>query len=216
MKALPKWTGRRKPLFVAPIATTVMVVALVFGGFVGEAGASTINATDYSIACIDVTGTVQFAPALVPGGSSPESVTVDATVKSCTVTPINGGAAIHVTAGTVRDTLTFPANNCATLLSGQIPTALGNLSAKWKSHPALTQRVTSGHFATMTETTTEAGNIGFSLANPTDVEGPFEGTNFGATAVVEATSKASVSQLSASCSVGLKKLTLSGGSATLN
>jgi len=190
-----------------------------------NASATKIDASQYSVHCDTVVGTVGFAPPLsASGAASPDVIKLKATLGGCTVTPTAGGSAVTILSGGVTGVLHSTSQNCSNLLGPSAVT--GNIVTTWKTDPTTPLAVnkttltpgtiTGGVFTpgapfTGTYGSFHIGGAGVSIATGS----AFAGTDGGASSVADATTGEDAANLLTQCNKALKAIHLGIGDITL-
>jgi hypothetical protein len=213
---------RLVPFLMAAAVIPVGVIAATGG----TAGAATkVDATNYTVTCSGLSGSVKFSkPETIAGTSapSPATDTIKGDLTGCTVSS-GTGTAVTVASAKISGSLTNPSSyhKCGGS-SGEPIAVTGSVTIKWKTAPKLTAASTVITAATATLTTDlSTVEVDFTIDGSSST-GPFEGSDSGASdAVSGSTGAGSGTSLLASCAAkkGLKGLTLvspsSGNAATL-
>ena len=218
-----------KALFIGMLVAAPLT-AISSSATVGAAPAP-VDATDYTVNCTSVSGTMKFSPSFHEGVFTVGfyTTTVTAQLSGCTVTPPAGGVPISVTRGkvtgsfeSVTDSSYFeidyvePAPGFLVpewypLLSPDDPTGPGQLTTTWRTSPKLS----SGRTVT-TVTSSLGGTAGsealFAIPSelPDQSTGSFSGTDSGASSLIS--TQAPLAGLTTACAArnGLKRVTIAG------
>jgi hypothetical protein len=224
------------------IRTTVLAALSAFalvGAMAAPAGASTppLDASNATVSCDSVVGSIKFVPPLTSGGTSAGLVYVKATVSGCSTS-----LATTVLSGSGKGTLATATNDCSGLVGLSTSTS-GPLITKWKTASgspkitpaASTLNITQTYGAQFTGTPgpgdpagnadawgasyglfqigTDAAHGGTSAPN---VVGAFTGGNSGHTTTLDATTGQSATSLALSCLLtGIKSIAFGIGQVTL-
>ena len=184
-----------------------------------------IDASQYTVLCDTVVGTVGFAPPLsATGAALPNIIKLKAVLNGCTATPTAGGDPVTILSGNVTGKLTGTSQNCTGLLGASAVT--GSIVTTWKTSPSgvllnpkstLTPATIAG--GTFTPPAPFTGTYGsFHIGGAgVSVVGSFAGTDGGATSVADATTGEDITALLGACSSvkGLKTVHLGIGDISL-
>jgi hypothetical protein len=175
-----------------------------------------------SVRCANVTGTVDFSPALSVSGKAPETVTVSARLAQCSAMGSNDA---RVSGGLATLTIPVPTNACSGLL--QFPSAIGNVASPSSSRtisvdttwspPGITPSVMT--FSGFVVTTDASGDAGFAFpgtGHSAKVQGSFAGKDSGALSTASVFANEGASQILSSCShlSGLTSIPIVSGEVT--
>jgi hypothetical protein len=212
----------RKMLFVA-VAAAAPIGLLAVAGTAG-AGAPKVDATNNTVTCTTLTGSVKFVPPVTTDETAGTSTTsIKATVTGCSTNAPGLTVTSGKASGSLTSTRTAGENGCTALAGGS--TASGPISTKWKTSPKLS----SGN--SVIQVNSEAGGLGSdgnatftipgSVPNGTP-SGSFQGTDHGAGDTTSAQTTTSAASILSTCEgkKGLKSLTIespqSGNALTLS
>lgn len=199
----------RKLLLVAAAAAMPLGLATAVSGTAG-AGGSTVNATNDTVTCTGLSGTLKFSPPITKSESAgTTTTTIKATLSGCTSAP-----GLTVTSGSVTGTLsdTHAAEDGCTALAGSL-SASGSLTTKWKTSPKLS----SGNSVIAVNSVEGGvggdGNATFDIPGSTPngtPSGSFQGTDHGASDTTAAQSTVSAVSILGTCDgkKGLKSLSI--------
>ncbi len=125
----------RKLMLVA-VAAAAPIGLIAVAGTAGASKTPPVNATNNTVTCTSLKGTVTFSPAVTTDESAGSDTTALAvTFSKCTT----NAAGLTVTSGKATGTLTGSRtaneNGCTALAGGS--TSAGSVSVAWKTKPAL-------------------------------------------------------------------------------
>jgi len=182
-----------------------------------------VDASQYTVHCDTVVGTVGFAPPLSASGpTAPNVIKLKAVLGGCTATPTSGGTPVTILSGNVTGKLTGSSQNCSGLLGPA--SVAGTIVTTWKTTPSLLVNkstltpatIAGGTFTPPAPFTGTYGSFHIGGAG-VSVTGAFAGTDGGATSIADATTGEDVTALLGACSTpkGLKTVHLGFGDITL-
>lgn len=196
----------RKMFLIAAATAMPLGFMAAVGGSAG-AGAPKVNATDATVNCTGITGSVKIKPAIsADEAAGPSTISIKAKLSGCTT---NDGVTVKSAsvAGALTSTRTAGENGCAELASGTGGTGeAGTLTTKWKTTPALSSGNSVIHptsFAgTLLSSGPDSGYVTFSIPGSTPngtPSGSFQGANVGAGDVTTGLTKETGVQLITTC-----------------
>jgi hypothetical protein len=217
----------RKILLVAMAVAMPIGIVSATGGIAGAKGKPVFNgnATNYTVSCKDLSGTVHFSRPLDKNGytSGSTTTTVTGTLSGC-----KQGAAskadgkVAISGGTVSGSLVGTAGTPATP-EGQCTSLVGNttenpgssLGVTWSASPAITSgashlnilQVTGGTYTG--KKSVQYGQFKISGEPPNSSSGSFVGTDSGhSTSITAVTTESTTAILSQCESTGISSLTI--------
>ena len=201
-----KW-GRVGTALFGVLTMVVATSAPAFGGAPLPNGSGTV-------AGCPVTGSIQFKPALVNGGTDPVTIKIKLkSAKGTSCTPGTGDGA-NVATVQVGGSAIFPINDCAIFSSSEIPVSLAE-TAKWKMTKGATPKKIANSIAGVQALSIQP--LGAVLPNvkhyqiaTESLEAPINFGSFTGTQAEQALiTDQTVSDVAAACAgKGLKKLTI--------
>ncbi len=199
------------------VATAIAMPVSIIGTFAAtSAGAKTlpVNATNYTVVCTGITGSVKFSPPVTTDETAGTGTTsIKAVLSGCTATPTLGGTAVSITSakvsGSLATTRTTGENGCVALAGGS--TATGTLTTKWKTSPKLVTATSSLAVNSIAGSIGGDGNASFQIPGTVPngpASGSFQGSNAGASDTTSAQTTTSAASILATCEgkKGLKGL----------
>jgi hypothetical protein len=206
----------------AILALLVLVLVLLEGCSSGPASDATATGTATgTIRCRQVTGSVDFSPALTVDGRSAEKISVRAHLSHCSAL---GSNVSSVSGGVTTLAIAVPTNACAGLL--QFPASLGNVSTPsssraitadttWRPKSIRPSVMTFSGFAL---TSDDDGDPGFAfpgVGHTVKVSGSFAGRDDGALSVASVFTHEKASEILNRCSrSGLTSIEIASGQVT--
>ncbi len=209
---------------------TVYVTVITPGGtsttspttqFTYTGGSTPVDASNYSVACSGVSGSVSFTPGLSSSGpdSGTETYQLSATLSDCTATPTMGGTPVTVHGGVVTGTLTDQlGSSCLSLVNNNQSLELtGDINIDWSTTPSLVSQdsvvaINSAEFSIPTDGTDP---LSFQMPSDTQaaVTGSFTAGNGGVDTIARVDSGDTLGELFESCVGGATTTTmpLAGG-----
>ncbi len=192
----------RKMLLIAAATAMPLGFMAAVGGSAG-AGAPKVNATDATVSCTGITGSVKIKPAITSDEAAGLStISIKAKLSGCTT---NDGVTVTSASvkGALTSTRTAGENGCAELASGTGGTGeSGTLTTKWKTTPALSSGSSVIHPTSFSGTLLGSGYVAFSIPGSTPngtPSGSFQGTNAGASDQTTGQTKETGVQLITAC-----------------
>lgn len=211
---------RRMVVIVAAIAMPVSLVAASSGVAGAAKPVFNGNATNYTISCKNLTGTVTFSKPLNLTGYTDGTVittTVSGTLTGCKASKAAGK--VVVSGGTISGSLKGqpgtpgnPSGTCTGLLGNTTEGAGSTLSTTWSGSPAITSGPTVLHVAQVSGGTyvgkksVSYGQFQISGALPNTASGSFQGSDAGASDLTTAATTLSTTALAGQCASGLSSL----------
>jgi hypothetical protein len=189
---------RKLLLIAAATAMPLGVVAAV--GTSSGAAAPKVNATDATVTCTGISGSVKFSPAITADETAGTTKTaIKATLTGCTT---NDGVTVTKAAasGTLTDTRTAGENGCSALAGSSADA--GKLTTKWTTTPKLSSGSSVIQVNSVNGSIGSDGNATFSIPGSTPngtPSGSFQGTNGGASDATSAQTTTSAASILTTC-----------------
>jgi hypothetical protein len=170
--------------FAGIVARSVLALGLfVLDAEVEWAAEPPLDASQYTVSCSTVMGTVSVKPSMVTGGTAPSiSIRIKGTLDGCHASPppIPSRKLLILPGSTFSGELTGTSNDCTSLLLRVAPFA-GTLTIRWKTSPALVSRTTVISFPQQASVPFDApwgaSYVDFTLGGKTAVTGSFAGAD---------------------------------------
>jgi hypothetical protein len=211
----------KKILLIAVAIAMPVGILSASGGIAGAKGKPVFdgNATNYTVSCKDLTGTVSFSPKLTLAGYT--NGTAVQTHVTGSFSKCKQGAAskadgkVAISGGTFNGTLTgapgtpaAPSGQCTSLEGNTTEPPGSSLSVTWTGSPAITSgpsvenilQVTGGSYTG--KKSVVYGQFKISGALPNSSSGSFQGTDSGHSSLTQAATTQSESVLASECAGG--------------
>jgi hypothetical protein len=198
----------RKLMLVA-VAAAAPIGLIAVAGTAGATKTPPVNATNNTVSCTTIKGTVTFVPPVTSSETAGSSSTkIKATVTGCTSNAggltVTSGAA----AGTLTDSRTTGEDGCTALAGGS--SATGPITIKWKTSPKLSSGSSVIHVNSEAGGVGGDGNATFQIPGTTPngtPSGSFQGTDAGSGDLASAQTTTSALSILGTCdSKGLKTI----------
>ena len=195
------------------IGSGALILVFVLAGAQGCGGGSPSGplSAPGSVRCTEVTGSIDFSPAMTDTGSAPETSTVTVHLAHCTTS----GSDVTVSGGVSTSSLTGGTNSCTSLLVSRSVT----VTTRWSSSKRIKPSVVE--FSGFSATATASGSGGFALpgkGHMVNVEGSFAGSDDGASSYSDLFFTEPAGQVLSDCAQpsGVASLTVGSGQVALS